>query len=393
MGIIGERLGSGELSEEQLARAGEAERLLACMQGYESFNLLEDLETEVPDNLAVQYLLHCIAAFELPRADEPEWEGRLHQAFARSGRKLLAATDDTPDDPFLCVRRAEMLRKKWLLAHQSKQTPRPAGRPAMPDSDTVLAAMLDAFAKAAAIVTEPGPLKTELSRNVRLALMSVSGAEPTPEVRDAIRALEGLMASLAENSDASARERFERLYEEAKALDSAAGTLRDEPAGREYRQKALGNYRLIARLEDVPFLRTETFFGPSWYNDHADALVDAMSLFEWAAGEESAPDKRQTVIDESLRDIVRKFVAIKPDAPDFHEGGYGLAYHYMALAGLTPFREKKEEYVKMARQRLVFNTSFGEDHPATDYWRDFLEDFDERIAPMLLESDDQDAEQ
>ena len=196
------------------------------------------------------------------------------------------------------------------------------------------------------------------------------------------------MASLAENSDASARERFERLSEEAKALDSAAGTLRDEPAGWEYRHKALGNYRLLARLEEGPFLRNETFFGPSWYNDHADALVDAMSLFEWAAGEESDPDKRQALIDESLRDIVSKFVAIKPDAPDFHEGGYGLAYHYLELADLAPFREKKEEYVKLARQRIVFNTSFGEDHPATEYWQDFLEDFDERIAPMYLEDDD-----
>lgn len=388
-------MGYAELSPEQLTRVNEASALFKqWVGGMQVLDIWEELEKELPDNLAVCYELLVFADFEIGRPFNQvnaRIMERLKNALERSEKKIAAAVEAKPDSPVPRIVYADMLHRKWRRAYnaESNATTPAAAKPGSPaGSDALLEAVLAAFAEARSRAGEDRDSKAVLYRMTLTAWRYVVERPQTDRFSRAADTLGRLAAELGEESETeSVEEKFARLNTEGKAWFAAVRNgAKNEESLRKYGGKALESYRQIARLENVARKPVKTIFGDQLNDVYSPALLDAMCLMELLARAETNPEKRQALIEESLDVFVGRYLEAAPDVQDWHDGGYAVAWHYMSLAELTPFQDKKAAYVALARERLVYNVSFGDEHPGTEFWRGVLEEFDNNTAAILLDS-------
>lgn len=390
-------IGFKDLYPEQLRAAHVARRQLVDNPWMGSTAMFwRKLLAENPDNLAVHLCLLEAMSYERPRFDEEAWQG-FEQNFTAAISTIQAILDKKPEYPEYLILRGKVSSEHWYVVHQveyaKSDKPLPSFEPNEPashalahrESDGLLLNASDCYYKASSRIRSRPDLIAALAGIINKLVKSICNADRSVGTLKTIDVLGQVLNNLyplpPDDFD-----QLDNLGETFRAL--ARGCANTEDA-RPFLEQALTAYRHIGLLPRKPVAKDQS--AESWtmaaYNklallwrkeqeddletdwDLAGAIMEYAKLAVKIAWLESADETRQAYVDEALK-AVQLYVELTPKATDNGED-QGVMYLYMELADLSPFPEKKSQYLDMAQARVERDMRMAPD--AHWNWNSMLE--------------------
>ena len=384
VGVLLYRAGFNDIAPEDMDAAVQAFRLYADRTGppadfYGSIAPAMQLLFKNPDNVAISYCLLEYSLFHYLHGDDSFYPHVLRslREFNAGLEKRLASEES--DKTALLFLRARAILSRWTVLYSKEYA---LNEVCFPDvyggeddlyyADKVLSEFMTACLHAETALAGDSELRSEfifwmMSVISQISIRSSSVGHQL--MKEAARVVITLSPQLSQD--------IRTLQSIGEALQTAARDIQDAESIHHYRLKALEIFDKVLHSPDFPLDEVDN--APEPEDSHLSFFEDYALLYTETAAEETDDILKQKLVEDSLS-VIQARLRMYPEAGDWIEGYGGISGHYYAMSSISPFPERKREYLHLAKDRILWNTQRFPDPDGR--WEHILANIDKALQDL-----------